>query len=381
MPTTRPILYLAPKSPSVGLADYCDNYRQALQAAKIEYVDEAVTPGLPTRAEVAAIRRRCRQLVATGEIKRYSAIHVEIARFSYKEYFYAQALSKQTAIPVLATLHEPSEVVDRPYRYLGLEAMPRPLRVPRKILDEVIGLRQRRQLLHRLPAIVTLGPKAEADLARWGTLPTPRFQIKQVSQVVRRRPHRGRVRILYGGFYSPEKGLHVLLGAYAKLLEREPSLIDKAVLVITGGAFEKGEDRLEQEIKASGIPAKAIERTPFLDDQKLQALYAGGDVAVLPYQATLRNGASAMLIRALAAGLATVASDLPVIRQDVTPDRTALLFPPTDKDALSEVLLRLVEDAKLRKQLGQRAQQQIKTENSPQTVGKQIREIYSSVSR
>lgn len=68
-----------------------------------------------------------------------------------------------------------------------------------------------------------------------------------------------------------------------------------------------------------------------------------------------REGLPKVLIEAAAAGRASVATDVPGCREVVRHEETGLLVPVRDAGALAAALARLVEDAPLRRRLGERA--------------------------
>lgn len=375
-----PILYVAPQPPTVsGIADYAARFRLAFKEAGIEHRDISFDSNLPTRAEVRQIFRGVRQQAKEGELAELRLAHLEIALFSYREYFYAQALRRYTDLPIIFTLHEPAEIVLRPYRYLGMEDWPRPLRVGRKFLDDYLGTKQKYQLLGRASRVCVLGPKGAADMASWKVKGKVEI-IPHVSYArqPRQRPN-GPPRVVFGGFHGVNKGLETLLAAF-QALQRSASA-PKAKLVVTGATFSDTDTPVEMAIKKSGIPEEAIEMTGFLTETGLQELFAGAAVVVIPYLPASPAGSSAMLIRSLSAGAPTVVSDIPALVQDVTDGATALIFPAGDANALAERLERVLRDHSLAEQLGSNAAAKIARENAPKVVGEQIRVLYQKVSK
>lgn len=374
----KPVLYIAPKPPTVGgIADYAARFRVALESAGIAHHDITPKSTVPTSREVREIFREVKQKAKAGEWSNYRLAHLEIAHFSYREYFYAQALRQTTDLPLVLTLHEPAEIVLRPYRYLGMEEWPRPLRVGRKILDDYVGSRRKQQLLERAVSVCVLGPKGAADLARW-KIDSKVAVIPHVSygQVPRTTPP-GPLRVVFGGFYGVNKGFETLLAAFQKTYQ-EPG-VPEASLFVTGATFGKSDSPIDAVLKSAGLPEGAIVKTGFLDEQELQQLFAEAAVAVVPYLPTSPAGSSAMLIRSLSAGAPTVVSDIPALTQDVTDGETALVFPAGDADSLAERLERLLRDRDLATRLGQQAAARISHHHDPAVVGQHIRTIYQGV--
>ena len=83
-------------------------------------------------------------------------------------------------------------------------------------------------------------------------------------------------------------------------------------------------------------------------DDELSAWYHAADAFVFPSH---NEGWGLVVLEAMAAGLPVVATDIPVFREYLTPDRDALLVPPGDAAALAAAMRRLAGDAGLRARL------------------------------
>lgn len=78
-------------------------------------------------------------------------------------------------------------------------------------------------------------------------------------------------------------------------------------------------------------------------------LYQSAHIAVLP---SYREGLPRSLIEAAACGRAVVTTDVPGCRDAIEPGVTGLLVPPRDSAALADAVLRLADDAELRRRMG-----------------------------
>jgi glycosyltransferase involved in cell wall biosynthesis len=81
-------------------------------------------------------------------------------------------------------------------------------------------------------------------------------------------------------------------------------------------------------------------------------------------------------MEAMAAGRASVASDIGGISELVTQGRDGLLTPPTDAEALTEAILRLAQDKDLRSQLGKKAREKAMKEFSIEDSTRKTIEVY-----
>jgi len=78
-------------------------------------------------------------------------------------------------------------------------------------------------------------------------------------------------------------------------------------------------------------------------------LYAASHIAVLP---SYREGLPKSLIEAAACGRAVVTTDVPGCRDAIDPDKTGLLVPVRDPQALADAIARLAGDPALRQAMG-----------------------------
>lgn len=140
--------------------------------------------------------------------------------------------------------------------------------------------------------------------------------------------------IVFVGRHEPRKGLAVLLDAFAEL-DRD------AVLWVAG------EGAQTDELRARNVPG--VEWLGRISDHEKAARLRGATIAAFPSVASESFGV--VLLEAMAAGVAAIASDIPGYRSVARPDREALIVPPGDPDALRLALRRLLDDAGQRDRL------------------------------
>jgi phosphatidylinositol alpha-mannosyltransferase len=140
--------------------------------------------------------------------------------------------------------------------------------------------------------------------------------------------------IVFVGRHERRKGLEVLLDAFSGL-ERD------ADLWVIGDGPEQG-----------SLRARGVERVQWLgrvsEDEK-QARLRGATIACFP--ALEGESFGVVLLEAMAAGTALVASDIDGYRTVSRDDREALLVPPGDTDALRHALRALLDDPARRSRL------------------------------
>ena len=144
------------------------------------------------------------------------------------------------------------------------------------------------------------------------------------------------------GRLTRDKGLPELLDAFKRILDWDPS----AILLLVGW-FDTAEDALSVELKSRILSHPRIVWAGFVQDPV--PYYRVMEVLVLP---TLREGFPNTILEASAMGLPVVATTATGSRDAVVPGVTGILVAPGDVNAMSEAVLRLLENNALRRQMG-----------------------------
>jgi phosphatidylinositol alpha-mannosyltransferase len=148
-----------------------------------------------------------------------------------------------------------------------------------------------------------------------------------------------RVNLLFVGRLDPRKGLDLLIAAMPEILQRTKG---RARLLVVGDSY------LRPKFEAS-VPGAARGHIHFLGhvpSADLPRWYATGDVFVSP--ASGNESFGIVLIEAMAAARAVLASDIPGYRSVVIPEVNGVLFPAGDVGALARTAARLVQDPERR---------------------------------
>ncbi|MFT3837800.1 MAG: glycosyltransferase family 4 protein [Myxococcaceae bacterium] len=171
---------------------------------------------------------------------------------------------------------------------------------------------------------------------------------RDVMSVPRQRPPEAPFRILFVGYLRHEKGIGVLLDACKRLAGRTSRKLE---LVVVGA--QHSEDRgvtadVQRGLKAleGSVDVRFEGHLPF--GPKLFQAYADADVLALP---SLSEGTPRVLVEARAFGCTVVASRVGGIPSSVEHEADGLLVPPGEPEALAGALLRVADDAALRRRL------------------------------
>lgn len=159
-------------------------------------------------------------------------------------------------------------------------------------------------------------------------------------------------RLLFVGRFTAEKGLRILLEAFAMLCRRYPNL----ELNLAGDGPERAamEDRarslgIENEVRFLGFQSQA----------QVRELLARTDVFAL---ASFAEGVPVVLMEAMAAGVPVVATQIAGIPELVEDGDSGFLVPPGDAKSLADRIGQLLDDPALRNRLAQSAREIVETD-------------------
>jgi glycosyltransferase involved in cell wall biosynthesis len=386
-------LYLTPYPPvRSGIADYASAYKTAIET----HTDWRFAPVESGRRMVAnappnllAIYRRVDEWRTEGRLRDVALVHAEIGVKQHDEFWTLFCLQRLLPeVPRCVTVHDPPLVVAPALYPLAFGLPGAGIRRALRVLDYTpAGRLVARSVLGRAGRVFALSEAGTESLLgilgggqRLQTLPFLAYGSAR-----HRRPggaRGGPMKILFLGFWGPEKGIEVLLEAVEKALSRAPGSLQ---LVLAGGVEEGGANRPYVESTRERVRRsagrEAIEVIGYVPAEGLEGLFADADVFVLPSTRRAGLSASSVLFRAMAAGLAMVATDVGVVREEVRHMETGLLVPAGDVVALTEAFLLLAGDTALRMRLGRQAQVHLEAEHDGTIVAAAAARTYEALAR
>ncbi len=155
--------------------------------------------------------------------------------------------------------------------------------------------------------------------------------------------------ILTVGRLAAVKGLHVLLGAFERLIREGRN----ARLRIAGDGPERVS--LENESVRRGLSEKVVFEG-WQSPAQLRALYSQTDVFAL---ASFAEGIPVVLMEAMAMEIPCVATWITGVPELIRHEVDGLLVPPAGEEELAGALARLMDDSDLRLRLGKSARQRV----------------------
>jgi phosphatidylinositol alpha-mannosyltransferase len=209
-----------------------------------------------------------------------------------------------------------------------------------------------RRYFKRLHACIAVSPPARDFVARYffgdyrivpNGVDTKRFRPDQPKLEELHTP--GKVTILFVGRLEKRKGVGVLLDAYADLRKHR----DDCRLVIVGDG-PLGEE-YHTKVLLEHIPDVLFAGR--VSNEELPRYYASADVFCSP--AISGESFGIVLLEAMASGLPVLASAIPGFTHVIKSGSTGLLVPPKQPRMWAQALEAVLNDAELRKKMGEDA--------------------------
>jgi glycosyltransferase involved in cell wall biosynthesis len=274
----------------------------------------------------------------------------------------AREIRRQTGAPIVYTVHSLNcaeyEIGREPPEILNL------WRAQQNLIEEadcVLALtRDEKDLLLRSC------PSVSKRVRVLGNGIDETVETGRVRNAVRNRP----LTVLFTGRFVDRKGIRELFAAIPLVLERAPET--RFVLVGghgTGAAIEVGWLPAELEPHRD-----RIQFTGWLPPGEVAAWYRAADIQVVP---SWYEPFGMVLLEGMRHRLAIVASAVGGPGEILRHERTGLLVPPKDAQALAAAVLRLIENPKLRRRLGAAAANEVRRKWAWSRITDRVRAIYS----
>lgn len=179
-------------------------------------------------------------------------------------------------------------------------------------------------------------------------------------------PRAGRTLLFLGRFDEPRKGVDILMRALPRIVERYPDL----TVLVVGGGNEKALARRAGEL------ASHLQFLGMVDDETKARALRSADVYVAPNLGGESFGI--VLVEAMAAGAAVVASDLVAFSRVLDDGGAGRLVETGSPSSLAEAVIELLDDDAERAALVARARQRAERYDWSR-VADQIEKVYETV--
>jgi len=163
-------------------------------------------------------------------------------------------------------------------------------------------------------------------------------------------PNKPKLIVGTAGRLSPEKGFDILITAAKKMLT-EPQSLDCVGVVIFGDGILQ--EALQKQIDELGI-SQSVVLAGFTD--QLDQYMHHFDLFV---QSSHTEGMPSVLLEAMSARTAVVATQVGGTGELVVEGSTGLMVPPNDLEALAEAMKKVLNDDELRRTMGEKGRQRV----------------------
>ncbi|MDY7023496.1 MAG: glycosyltransferase [Cyanobacteriota bacterium] len=205
--------------------------------------------------------------------------------------------------------------------------------------------------------------------------------------------------LLYVGRICPEKGSHILLEAFQKVLEKQPdthlTLVGPMGVIPYEYLVGLSEDANIKELadfhrdnnwkkflreaytKLNKIQENAVTLTGCLTPTKLPDYYHNADLFIFP--SVCQEAFGMPVAEAMVAGIPVIVSDGGGIPELLENGKTGLVVERGNSEALAEAILKLLENEPLRKSMGKAAHQRAVEHFSFEKVADDLHQQYQSI--
>jgi glycosyltransferase involved in cell wall biosynthesis len=184
--------------------------------------------------------------------------------------------------------------------------------------------------------------------------------------------------ILYVGRKCLEKGPQILIGAMPEVLRKFP----RAIAIFVGPDYGFNSKSLsfttllKRHAKQLSIE-KNVLHIGFCTGEKLKRYFYAADVLVCP--TIIEEAFGKVIIEAMSSNTPVIASNIGGIPELITTEINGLLVPPNDASALSNEIIRLLENNPLANDLAKNGFNFVKEKFSYAAIGKQCIKIYDAI--
>ncbi len=200
------------------------------------------------------------------------------------------------------------------------------------------------------------------------------YPIVELSETFGRDPQE---KVIYLGAMSRIRGLVEVVEAFGIVTKRYPSW----ELYLVGSCRPPSFEQELRELAARrGIEAnvKFVEWVPYEEKERLSSQASMGVITYLPYS----NNTSCLpnkLFDYMLVGLPVIASDFPLYREVVEPDRCGLIVDPSKPEEIARAMEYLIEHPDEARQMGERGRQAVLEKYNWEKESERLLRIYDTV--
>lgn len=176
--------------------------------------------------------------------------------------------------------------------------------------------------------------------------------------------------VLFVGRLEHRKGIPLLLEAFGRVVRHLPHV---TLVLIGAHHWTLAEEEVQHCLGQAGLTTRQVKFLGHLPVAQVYPWYAQATLCVLPsYYETF----GVVAAEAMAFGIPVVATAAGSLPEVVKHDVTGLVVPPGDADALASAMLTLLDDAQLRRRMGEAGREWAWSRFTVETVASQMCALY-----
>jgi glycosyltransferase involved in cell wall biosynthesis len=293
--------------------------------------------------------------------------NADVYHFHDPELMIVGLLLKRRGRKVIWDVHEhyPNSILDKYY-------LARPLR---RIVSKAFDLFERAvvrffdYVVYTTPFVGARYQKMKVRSARIENYP-----LLELSARVAGSPQE---KIVYLGGMSRLRGLLEVLDAFAVVAKKYPRWELCLVGSCSPASFEK---EMKDRIDALGLAARVqfVPWVPYEEKERLSSQAAMGVITYLPYA----NNASCLpnkLFDYMLVGLPVIASNFPLYREVVEPNRCGLIVDPSRPEEIARAMEYLIEHPQEGRQMGENGRRAVRTRYNWEKESEKLLHVYAAV--
>lgn len=177
--------------------------------------------------------------------------------------------------------------------------------------------------------------------------------------------------ILYTGSLDALKGLVDLIRSAIYVCQGYPNI---RFILAGKGSLERHLRKLVHNLNLD----KNVSFVGYIDQNALLRYYQNATLYVLP---SYYEGLPTTILEAMSCGIPVVATAVAGTSAVIRDSENGFLVPPKDPEKLSEAIIKLVEDEKLRKEMGRNGREQVKKFYDWNVIADRIERLYELISK
>jgi glycosyltransferase involved in cell wall biosynthesis len=204
--------------------------------------------------------------------------------------------------------------------------------------------------------------------------PVENYPILKLSETFQRQPQK---RIIYLGGMARIRGLVEVIEAFALVAKKHP---DWELCLVGSSRPASFEQELKELAGKLGVEAqvKFVAWVPYEEKERLSSQASMGVITYLPCS----NNTSCLpnkLFDYMLVGLPVVASNFPLYREVVEPNRCGLTVDPTRPEEIARALEHLIEHPREARQMGENGRRAVLEKYNWETESQKLLQIYDAV--